>query len=135
MLTRTLVCDSLNERYVACYLLYHKENWICKEILGCMVATGRCFYRGDTPFAPLGLGFWWMCAVYTHSAPLGLKRGYSRWTCRVSQTLPISVNLRKDSLTEVYDILNVRGAMNCATTNRQACKRRYELRDYEQESV
>ena len=34
MLTRTLVCDSLNERYVACYLLYHKENWICKEILG-----------------------------------------------------------------------------------------------------
>ena len=37
--------------------------------------------------------------------------------CRVSQALPISVNLRKDSLTEVYDILNVRGAMNCATTN------------------
>ena len=48
---------------------------------------------------------------------------------------------------EVYDILNVRGAMNCATTNKEArelrdyeqrgaaCKRRYELRDYEQESV
>ena len=25
--------------------------------------------------------------------------------------------------------------MNCATTNRKVCKRRYELRDYEQESV
>ena len=25
--------------------------------------------------------------------------------------------------------------MNCATTNRKVCLRRYELRDYEQESV
>ena len=25
--------------------------------------------------------------------------------------------------------------MNCATTNRKVCKRCYELRDYEQESV
>ena len=29
----------------------------------------------------------------------------------------------------------VRGAMNCATTNRKVCKRHYELRDYKQESV